>query len=225
MKYLIPYFTNSNQEFQALEPSFLEILDETEQLASQQLGLKHKIDVIIMSSTSHKPVDKNGGVGLTYGKDLIIFFVDPSNQYLDWCSIKMTFVHELTHIVNRLTAPWEENNTLLDMMLAEGIAITAEAYAQNELDSFAKLTEKMPHAQIQELLEKLRPHFQERDFDTYVYLGHRGDPKNSIPPWTGYIIGRYLIKSYLQLSKTDLKTLVRTPYNDIKKALKTGGVL
>ena len=58
MEFLQPYFTDSNHDFSVTRTHFLNVLEKVEWSAIHNFGLQHRIDIIIMNSTTHTPVEK-----------------------------------------------------------------------------------------------------------------------------------------------------------------------
>ena len=162
---------------------------------------------------------------MTYDHDLIILFVDPHQSHLNWDSIQRTLYHEVIHAINRIVNPWENNKTLLDMVISEGIATVVESQFSKNSNGMTHKWSKMSHAQIQKILKIMNPDFDLDNFYIQDYFGSAKTIRSDLPEWAGYFLGYYLIQSFIKMSHCDLTTLLRIPYAEIKKSLTRGGIL
>ena len=128
--------------------------------------------------------------------------------------------HELCH-----AARWGKNdewaNTLLDCMVSEGIATYLEAEFvkdREEKTFFIKTILERTDDENKKILEKLRDRLDSNDYDyDYNAIFFNGDDK--LPRWSGYSLGYYLVKKYLEKTNKKIEDAFADKYAEFKIAL------
>ena len=173
-------------------------------------------------------VQMQGVIGISMGSQVMMLFLWPVGAWKQW--LAYTITHEYAHLVRNLLFPRglaggrlvylksQEPETLLDAMVAEGIA---DAFAM-ELNPL--LRPAWVDALSPEATESAWPRVHRRlavADPTEVRRFLFGD-NDRIPVWTGYTYGYRIVKRYLELNpRARPATLVgltaRTIYDTISK--------
>ena len=127
-------------------------------------------------------------------------------------------IHELCH-----AARWGKNdewiNTLFDNIINEGIATYFEAeFAKdrNEKQFFIKTILERSDEENKRILDKLRNQLDSNRYD-YDMIFFNGD--NELARWSGYSIGFYLVKKYLEITGKKIEDAFADKYIDFRIAL------
>lgn len=147
----------------------------------------------------------NGKAGLAF-KDQLFLFVSPRNSETE---IRSLFIHEYNHVCRLTKYPKEEADyVLLDTIILEGLAENAvrEKFGHKYVSSWAfsysnDEMEKIwrqyvyPHRN----LKKTKQQHQEILYGSRVY-----------PKMSGYCVGYYLVKQYLEKTGLSVKDVLKT---------------
>lgn len=127
-------------------------------------------------------------------------------------------VHELCH-----AARWGKNdewiNSLFDGIISEGIATYFESeFASNlkEKTTFIKTITERPDETNLEILEKLRNQLESNHYNYNAILFNGND---ELPRWSGYSLGYYLVKKYLEKTGKTIEDAFTDKYADFKITL------
>ena len=145
-----------------------------------------------------------GVMGVSLGSQATLLFFWPSGDWLSW--LAYVAVHEYTHLVRNHLFPrglsagrpvylkTQEPETLLDAMVAEGIAdaFAQQVYPQME-PSWVRALDAEGEAHV---WPRVRRRLKVSDPDEVRrFLSGDGD---RVPQWTGYALGYAIVRSYLQ---------------------------
>jgi uncharacterized protein YjaZ len=146
----------------------------------------------------------NGVLGFSLGAQATMVFVWPVENWQTW--LEYTIVHEYAHLVRNLLFPrgisggrlvymnTKEPETLLDAMIAEGIA---DAFA---LSVTSKVVPSWTDALNPEETEHIWPRVRRRlavSDPTDIRRMLFGD-NDRVPQWAGYTLGYRMVQSYLE---------------------------
>lgn len=127
-------------------------------------------------------------------------------------------VHELCH-----AARWGKNdewiNSLFDGIISEGIATYFESeFASNleEKTTFIKTITERPDETNLEILEKLHNQLESNHYDYNMIFFNGND---EFPRWSGYSLGYYLVKKYLEKTGKTIEDAFTDKYTDFKITL------
>ena len=144
-----------------------------------------------------------GVIGVSLGTQVTLLFLWPTEEWTRW--LAYTVSHEYVHLVRNLLFPRsmmggkliyqksQEPETLLDAMVAEGIA---DAFA---MELYTDLIPPWTHALTPEATERVWPKVRRRLTVSDASEIRRmlfGD-NDRIPIWTGYSIGYSTVRGYL----------------------------
>lgn len=155
-----------------------------------------EFELFILDDQDHFVRQKLGGVSAyTDWNGGIFFAVLPDSQV--HANLKSVITHEYHHYWRMHTlASTEENQTLLDRLILEGLA---EHFVEIRLgeDYLGPYKDALTEQQALFLWKTIyRPNRYESGDKTDGYMF--GNKDKSIPFWAGYAIGYYLVKWYLE---------------------------
>ena len=165
-----------------------------EEYAFSKLNIDWDIDVLV---TNRIPmiIPENGAGGYTFSADFIRINIDDKNVTENLISENV--VHELCH-----AARWGKNDewikSLFDGLIFEGLACVLEAEFvkdRSEKSLFIKTILERTDEKNEKILEELRGQLDSNhyDYDTIFFNGN-----DKLSRWSGYSLGYYLVKKYLE---------------------------
>lgn len=166
-----------------------------EEYVFPKLKIDWDIDVLVTNRLHDIIIPEDGVGGLTITADFIEFAInqEKATEYL----ISEMLVHELCH-----AARWGKNNeritSLFDGIISEGIATYFEAKIiknRNERTIFIKTILDRSDEENEKILDQLRDRLDSNEYD-YNAIFFTGN--NKLPRWSGYSLGFYLVKKYLE---------------------------
>lgn len=166
-----------------------------EEYVFPKLKIDWDIDVLVTNRLHDIIIPEDGVGGLTITADFIEFAInqEKATEYL----ISEMLVHELCH-----AARWGKNNeritSLFDGIISEGIATYFEAEFiknRNERTIFIKTILGRSDEENEKILDQLRDRLDSNEYD-YNAIFFTGN--NKLPRWSGYSLGFYLVKKYLE---------------------------
>lgn len=165
-----------------------------EEYAFSKLNIDWDIDVLV---TNRIPmiIPENGAGGYTFSADFIRINIDDKKSTENLISENVA--HELCH-----AARWGKNDewikSLFDGLIFEGLACVLEAEFvkdRSEKSLFIKTILERTDEKNEKILEELRGQLDSNcyDYDTIFFNGN-----NELSRWSGYSLGYYLVKKYLE---------------------------
>ena len=162
-------------------------------------------------------IPEDGVGGRTRTADFIEFAVNQEKATENLISEML--VHELCH-----AARWGKNNewmmtSLFDGIISEGIATYFEAEFiknRNERTIFIKTILGRSDEENEKILDQLRDRLDSNEYDYYeiFFTGN-----NKLPRWSGYSLGFYLVKKYLEKTGKTIEEAFVDKYVDFKTIL------
>lgn len=208
--------TNANDNLKTFSELISGAVKEAEEYAFLKLKIDWDIDLIV---TNHMPfmlIPEDGIGGRTYWHDLITICIN--EKKLDKAFILETFVHELCH-----AGRWGKNNewanSLFDGIICEGIATYFEAEFAKTRPSkqyFIETILARKESENERILKKLRGQLDlsEYDYETIFFNGN-----NELPRWSGYSLGYYFVKKYLEKTGKTIEEAFSDKYADFRSVL------
>ena len=187
-----------------------------EEYVFPKLKIDWDIDVLVTNRLYDLLIPEDGVGGLTTTADFIEFAVnqEKATEYL----ISEMLVHELCH-----AARWGKNNeritSLFDGIISEGIATYFEAKFiknRNERTIFTKTILGRSDEENEKILDQLRDRLDSNEYD-YNAIFFTGN--NKLPRWSGYSLGFYLVKKYLEKIGKTIEEAFVDNYVDFKISL------
>jgi hypothetical protein len=187
-----------------------------EEYVFPKLKIDWDIDVLVTNRLHDIIIPEDGVGGLTITADFIEFAInqEKATEYL----ISEMLVHELCH-----AARWGKNNeritSLFDGIISEGIATYFEAKFiknRNERTIFIKTILDRSDEENEKILDQVRDRLDSNEYD-YNAIFFTGN--NKLPRWSGYSLGFYLVKKYLEKTGKTIEEAFADKYVDFKAIL------
>ncbi len=181
------------------------IIGKTLELCSKFISTK--INIFVFSTVDKFTISKLGGVsGYSPWKNTILLNISEGENLEK--AIKETLVHELAHAISLNNIKVEK---LKESLIFEGIAenFKEEIVKEENVISIKPLSEKRSF----EILKDLNGKLDNYDSDLYreLFFG-----TGKYPLWTGYSIGYYLVKKYLEnLEVVNWSDIFKTDLSEI----------
>lgn len=183
-----------------------------EEYAFLKLNIDWDIDVLV---TNRIPmiIPENGAGGYTFSADFIRINID--DKKVTENLISENVVHELCH-----AARWGKNNewikSLFDGLIFEGFACVLEAEFvkdRSEKSLFIKTILERTDEKNKKILEELRDQLDSNhyDYDTIFFNGN-----DKLSRWSGYSLGYYLVKKYLEKTGKKIEEVFADKYADFR---------
>ncbi|MBR3256287.1 hypothetical protein IKG10_01295 [Candidatus Saccharibacteria bacterium] len=190
-------------------------IETAEKYAFLRLKIDWDIDVLV---TNRIPlmIPENGAGGYTFSADFIRINIDDKKVTKNLISENVA--HELCH-----AARWGKNNewieSLFDGLIFEGLACVFEAeFSMNNAEKslFIKtITERHEEDNV----KILKLVYDRLDSNSYNYdeIFFTGNEK--LPRWSGYSLGYYLVKKYLEKTNKKIEDAFSDKYVDFRVVL------
>ena len=207
--------TTANGNLSNSKTTIKEAIEKAEKYAFPKLGIDWEVDVVVTDKIP-MTIPENGAGGYTYSADLIRIIIDEKTATKD--IIAESAVHEFCH-----AARWGKNSewvkTLFDALIFEGIAVTFEAQFTKELKEkqlFIKTILKRTDKENEKILAEIQDQLDTNSYD-YNTIFFKGN--NKLPQWSGYSVGYYLVKKYLEKTNKKIEDVFANKYADFKSVL------
>lgn len=207
---------NANGNLDEMKDTILVAVKEVESYAFSKLKIDWNIDVVVSANAYSLIIPEDGVGGYTYASDFVVIFLDLKTMTIS--HLKEMLVHELGH-----AARWGKNdermNTLFDGMISEGIATYfGTEFAKNNSNKqfFTKAILERSDEENEHILNELRGNLDDKhyDYNTIFFTGN-----DKLPRWSGYSLGYYLVKKYLEKTHKTIEEAFADKYEDFIFAL------
>lgn len=187
-----------------------------EKHAFSKLQIDWNIDMLVTNRLYDIIIPEDGVGGRTITNDFIEFSIN--EEKVTESHIAEMVVHELCH-----AARWGKNdewiNSLFDGLISEGIATYFEAAFvkdHKEKTFFINTILARSDEENKEILDKLLSQLDsnEYDYNTIFYNG-----SEVLPRWSGYSLGYYLVKKYLEKTSKKIEEAFADKYTDFRIVL------
>ena len=184
-----------------------------EEYAFLKLKVDWNVDLLVTNRLYDIIIPEDGVGGRTRTSDFIEFAINEEKVTRNLISEMVA--HELCH-----AARWGKNdewiNSLFDGMISEGIATYFEAEFvkdREEKTFFIKTILKRTDEKNEKILEEFRGQLGSNcyDYDTIFFNGN-----NELPRWSGYSLGYYLVKKYLEKTGKKIEEAFADKYADFR---------
>lgn len=184
--------------------------------AFSKLGIEWDIDVLVTNRLYNIIIPEDGVGGRTHSSDFIEFAINEEKASVEKMSEML--VHELCH-----AARWGKNdewiNCLFDNLINEGISTYFEAEFVKDRDIkqvFIETIIDRSDDENEQILERLRDSLDSNYFDYNMIFFNGND---SLPRWSGYSLGYYLVKKYLEKTDKKIEEAFADKYADFRIVL------
>ena len=172
---------------------------------------------MVVSANAYSLIIPEDGVGgYTYASNFIVSALDLKTVSIS--RFKEMLAHELGH-----AARWGKNdewmNTLFDGIISEGIATyfgTEFAKNNSEKQFFTRAMLERSDEENERILNELRGNLDDKNYD-YNTIFFTGNDK--LPRWSGYSLGYYLVKKYLEKTHKTIEEAFADKYEDFRIVL------
>ena len=207
---------NSAGEFNETQIDIINAIKEVERYVFSKLKIDWDIDVVLTANAYSLIIPEDGVGGYTYASNFIVSALDLKSMSIP--RFKEMLVHELCH-----AARWGKNdewmNTLFDGMISEGVATyfgTEFAKNNSEKQFFTKTILERSDEENERILNELRGNLDDKNYD-YTTIFFTGNDK--LPRWSGYSLGYYLVKKYLEKTHKTIEEAFADKYKDFRIVL------
>ena len=208
--------TEANGNLSDSSEIIIDAVKTAEEYVFPKLKVDWNIDLLVTNRLYDIIIPEDGVGGRTRTFDFIEFAVNEEKATENFISEMVA--HELCH-----AARWGKNdewaNTLFDCMISEGIATYLEAEFvkdREEKTFFIKTILERTDDENKKILEELRDRLDSNDYD-YNAIFFNGN--NELPRWSGYSLGYYLAKKYLEKTNKKIEDAFTDKYAEFKIAL------
>ena len=208
--------TEANGNLSDSREIIIDAVKTAEEYVFPKLKINWDIDLLITNRLYDIIIPEDGVGGRTRASDFIEFAVNEEKATENLISEMVA--HELCH-----AARWGKNdewiNTLFDSMISEGIATYLEAEFvkdREEKTVFIKTILERTDDENKKILEELRDQLDSNYYD-YNTIFFNGNDK--LPRWSGYSLGYYLVKKYLEKTNKKIEDAFADKYAEFKIAL------
>lgn len=186
--------TEANGNLSDSREMIIDAVKTAEEYAFPKLKIDWDIDVLV---TNRIPmiISENGAGGYTFSADFIRINIDDNKATKNL--ISETVVHEFCH-----AARWGKNdewiNSLFDGLIFEGLACTFEAdFVKNKSEKalFIKTILERSDNENKNILALIQDKLGSNEYN-YNEIFFNGN--DELPCWSGYSLGYYLVKKYLE---------------------------
>lgn len=187
-----------------------------EEYVFPRLKVNWDIDLLVTNRLYDVIIPEDGVGGRTRTSDFIEFAINEEKATKNLISEMVA--HELCH-----AARWGKNdewiNSLFDGIISEGIATYLEAEFvkdRKEKTVFIETILERTDDENKKILEKLRDQLESNyyDYGTIFFNGN-----DELPRWSGYSLGYYLVKKYLEKTHKKIEDAFADKYVEFKIAL------
>ena len=207
--------TEANGNLSDKREMIMDAIKTAEKYVFPKLKIDWDIDALV---TNRIPmiIPENGVGGYTFSADFIRINIDDEKATENLISENV--VHELCH-----AARWGKNGewtkSLFDGLLFEGLACVLEdEFVKNnpEKTLFIKTILERSDEENKKILEELRDQLDSNcyDYDTIFFNGN-----DKLPRWSGYSLGYYLAKKYLEKTNKRIEDAFADKYADFRIVL------
>ncbi len=208
--------TEANGNLSDSREIIIDAVKTAEEYVFPKFKINWDIDLLITNRLYDIIIPEDGVGGRTRTSDFIEFAVNEEKATENLISEMVA--HELCH-----AARWGKNdewiNTLFDSMISEGIATYLEAEFvkdREEKTVFIKTILERTDDENKKILEELRDQLESNYYD-YNTIFFNGNDK--LPRWSGYSLGYYLVKKYLEKTNKKIEDAFADKYAEFKIAL------
>ena len=208
--------TEANGNLSSAREMIISAIKTAEEYVFPKLKIDWDIDLLVTNRLRDIVIPEDGVGGYTRTADFIEFAINEEKAAENL--ISEMIAHELCH-----AARWGKNDELIialfDGMISEGIATYLEAEfvkGREEKTVFIKTILERSDNENKKILEELRDQLDSNYYDYYTIFFNGND---KLPRWSGYSLGYYLVKKYLEKTNKKIEDAFADKYEDFKIVL------
>lgn len=208
--------TEANGNLSDSREIIIDAVKTAEEYVFPKLKVDWDIDVLVTNRLYDIIIPEDGVGGRTRTSGFIEFAINEEKATKNLISEMVA--HELCH-----AARWGKNdewiNSLFDGIISEGVATYLEAEFvkdREEKTVFIKTILGRTDDENKKILEELRGQLDSNyyNYDTIFFSGN-----DKLPRWSGYSLGYYLVKKYLEKTNKKIEDAFADKYAEFKIAL------
>lgn len=208
--------TNANEYFSSVEVDSIHgAAESAEKFIKDHFTFDYSVDIVITSpSFLMKTIPEDGISGRTYNSRLIIIVLDKNQAAINEGIVYETICHEMSHSLRWEKLP-EYSDNLFKGMILEGLATVLEEKALEEdgCDTpqfYLKTMRDTTESEYTVMINALKDSFENKsyDYETIFYTGNE-----TLPRWTGYRLGYYYVKQYIEKTGRSIEEATLDSYD------------
>lgn len=211
---------NASKTFIASEITlFQNAVQAAEDYITAQFTFDYDVDVMIATPSQRMSTIPEDGIGgRTYHSRLIVIVFDKQQAAITENFVFETLCHEMSHSLRWEKVP-EYSHSLFSGMIFEGLATILEEKAmadtgRDHTQFFLQAMQATSQEMIEKILTQLVSELGSTQYD-YEKIFFTGD--GTLPRWSGYRLGYYFVKRYLEQTGQTINQATLASYNDFKK--------
>lgn len=188
---------------------------DAEAFISEHFLLDYCVDIVVTApSFLMSTIPEDGIGGRTYNSRLIMLVIDKKQAAVSHGIIFETICHEMSHSLRWEKLP-EYSDNLFKGMVFEGLAVALEEKAVGAKDIpdsqfFLKTVLSTTDEEYQQMMSALKESFESQhyDYETIFFTGNE-----VLPRWSGYRLGYFYVKKYLESSGRSIEEATLDSYD------------
>lgn len=195
------YIANASQYFTNDEILTInKAAEAAEKYIAANTNFDYQLDIIVsMPSYLDGTIPEDGIGGHTYDSRYISIVLNKEECLVNEDFVFETTCHELSHSL-RWEKTREHTKSLFDTIIMEGLAVNLEERAMKDSDRkntqyFLREVQKTTLVDIEKMMQLLADKLDNQDYN-YLRIFITGD--ENLPRWSGYKLGYFLVKKYLE---------------------------
>jgi len=204
--------TDANGNLSKAKDSILRAIARVEKETLTSLAIEKDINVLVTNRAPRMIIKEDGIGGFTYSSDFVFLSIDENKVKENYIFEMLS--HELCH-AKRLAIKPEYPKTLLEAIINEGLATFYESTITEhgqERQFFIQFVEHRTRKDNLRILKYCLPYLNDSDYDDSLFFYHGNE---CIPRWSGYSLGREIIKEYIESKNIPFLDVLAADYNTI----------
>lgn len=220
MAKLITHYMEQNGGFGDYQDHIETVLQSAAQYSFTQLNTPKDIDIVIANS-DHRVIPESHMGGVENWAQMITITIDLPNLDRNVADgdLFITACHEIAHATRDQTNS-EYMVNLCDGMVNEGLAtyfgIQSALDNNYNLGYFEQAMYDCPDDENQRILTILADELGNERYD-YYGIFFDGVPERNLPRWSGYSLGYYIVKKYIEHTCKPFAEVLTLPYATLRK--------
>lgn len=216
------YVANAGRQFTLDDMDiFQDVVASAWSFLDRHFRIDYDVDLVITQPLPILPtIPEDGITARAYKSDYIMLTVDKTQHEVSEDLLYEIICHEMSHSVRWNKVP-EFADTLFENVMMEGLAVVLEEAALQDsnrnnqqyfLSAMQEVTKPTIDLIVREFKDRL--HSSHYDYERDFYTGDK-----SLPRWSAYALGYYLVKEYLSKTDDTIFDATTASYSEFKKVL------
>ena len=174
-------------------------------ISAQNLEIDWGVDFVLVDNAS-RTIPEEGFCGFTMWDTFVVLYVDPAKTVSEDV-VFSTICHEFAHVKRFHDLP-KYDARLIAAVVSEGLAVAFEEEVSVQAGFF--LAEVQRRVNSEQLLGKMQELFESEDW-AHKTLFVDGDEEAGWPRWSGYQVGYFLVKNYMEKTGQKASQIMSEP--------------